>query len=377
MSPPGYIGVASMRVFARPSALLGGSHTTNPHSLRAAHLIISRRPHLTPGTRRNITIAAAVETTITTTQHLFTELHHVTGTPWFVTIPLIALSVNLIARLPLTIYTRKVAQRRAELTPIIRAWSTRHVKDISKEARLVPGQAPNEEVGKRLLKTSRRLFEGFGVQRWKDYSSFGVFPVWIISIESLRRLCGGPRGLIGTLVFGSKSAEEGGSSATSSSDAADVVSTEAVPATQDVMSAVGSGADPSLATGGCLWFPDLMAADPSHILPFALSAILVANILPRTQYGLRAFFGMEQPEGKPTTIAQTPLGVRFHRALMIVALFVGPATMDLPAALHLYWISSATLTMLSTELVHKFMPLPKSDIKPCAGVDSVLMRPTR
>ncbi|KAK1829249.1 hypothetical protein QBC39DRAFT_357049 [Podospora conica] len=133
----------------------------------------------------------------------------------------------------------------------------------------------------------------------------------------------------------------------------------------------------SLATGGCLWFPDLTAADPLHVLPFALSAVLVMNVLPGTRAGKMLVFGM----GRGKTVAvggETPL--RLTRAFLIMALAIGPCTMDLPAAIHLYWLSSASLTLLQAKMIPYLLPMPmtdSADMRPCTENEMRFIRPTR
>ncbi|KAK0705399.1 hypothetical protein B0H67DRAFT_466655, partial [Lasiosphaeris hirsuta] len=328
---------------------------------------------------RSFSAAAALDTTLLSAQDLFTGLHSLTGTPWFITIPLIALSINLVARLPLTIYTRGIAQRRAELAPLFRAWSARHTKDVvlnPQVSQRLTGDALVKEVEARFKKTSKRLFKTFGVQRWRDYTGLAVFPVWLLGIEALRRLCGGPRGFIGTLVLGPTNAQpqDGAADAVAaSSNPTDAISITDVA--QVVTPDLGpAGADFSLANGGCLWFPDLMMADPLHILPFALSAILVANVLPRTQSGYRALLGMDDATNK---LGLTEGRRRLTRVFLIMAFAIGPVTMNLPAALHLYWISSSTITFIQTWLVNWFKPLPEVTVRPCKGSESLVIRPTR
>lgn len=349
---------------------------------------------------------------------MFSQLHSVAGMPWWLAIPYVALTVNLVARLPLTVYCRRVAQRRAELTPLLRAWYARHARDVhgetlgsdddgtSKLARSSMG-IMQKETAARFRATSKRLYRRFGAQQWKDYLSFAVFPFWLTAIEALRRLCGGPRGLLGNLVFGAKS---GGDGAASQAAAADVAKDPDFPSPSDATVAfakdanAGSvtpvdaavqiagdqvlplGADPSLATGGCLWFPDLMVPDPLHVLPFMLSAMLVLNIMPKTERGIRALFGLqgEQSAPAPGSGAASPTVAvgenkgrqRLQRALMAVALLVGPATMGLPAALHLYWISSSAITLIQTETISRLMPMPKFPA-PCTGSENILIRPRR
>jgi len=134
------------------------------------------------------------------------------------------------------------------------------------------------------------------------------------------------------------------------------------------------GMEEGLATGGCLWFPDLTVADPLHVLPFALSVVLVVNVMPRTRAGVRGMLGLD---GGKTAVAGGKTPQRLTRALLVMALAIGPVTMDLPAALHLYWLSSATLTLLQTELTAYLMPLPSSNVRPCTESEMRFIRPTR
>ena len=331
-----------------------------------------------------------LETAISSTQHIITEFHLATGVPWFFTIPLVALSINLLARLPLTIYTQRIHQRRAKITPLLQAWHARHSKDVARLPPMTPAEF-KKEVTSRFEKTSKRLYKAFGVQRWKNYASFASFPFWLTGIEALRRLCGGPRGLLGSVVFGGR--KEGDpvpdttTAAAASSNPPDAVSVaDVIQAENSTLAEVSSifppGSEPSLATGGCLWFPDLMAPDPLHILPFLLSAILVLNIMPRSAAGMRALFNLrgesdrDAPPGTtPVATDQSKVHGRLQRALLGVALIVGPVTMDLPAALHLYWVSSAAMTYLQTEAIGRYMKIPKAMTRQCTGAESMIPQP--
>jgi inner membrane protein COX18 len=158
----------------------------------------------------------------------------------------------------------------------------------------------------------------------------------------------------------------------------DVGAVATVPAPAPAEAVAGYVADPSMAVEGCLWFTDLTAADPLHVLPVVLSVILVANVAPKTMAQMRVFLGMDPSTGNLRTHTATPVpwNLRAHRAIAAVALVVGPMTMDLPAALHLYWISSALLTTTQTSLVAWLMPLPKI---PGAArkQEAVLLKPKR
>ena len=351
------------------ASTLRGQH--RPHNLQAQN---SRAFSLS-------SVAPYVEAGVSGTQQLFTELHVLTGTPWYVTIPLIALSVNLVGRLPITLYTRRVAQRRATLSPLLRAWYAKHAIAVGQD------QTPTEELKKRTEKlfkgTTKRLFREWGVQRWKDFSFLAILPLWLTGIEAMRRLCGGNKGLLGTLLQGPQAHEATASSVEVAEAPAVVISqgmTSQAASPTDVLhldqgsvsQLVAQGADPTLATEGCLWFPDLMVPDPLHILPLALSAVLLLRLLPTTKAGFEVLIGSKPP---PSSTPVQTFGRPLHRALMIMAILIGPATMNLPAAMHLYWISSATITQVQSEVVNWYMKLPKSPEQICRGRESTIIRP--
>lgn len=368
-----------------------------------------RRPtpfHLypkTPTQNRTFSLVPLLETAVTTSQSALTSLHTLTSTPWYLTIPLFALALNLVTRLPSAIYTRRLVVSRAKLNPLSMAYGARVRHDLAKEA--TAGTKAAAEGGKgtgmavgqaklmaRYMKMNRaeakERDKRWGTQTWKGYApALGVFPVWMLGIEALRRMCGGPWGLVGRVMFGLKAAEEGGkgqgviqdtalaagSGAESSVSAAAPAAT-ALEAPQEGLLAASTHVDLTMATEGCLWFPDLLVADPYHILPIALSVIMVANVLPKSAAGLRALANMNQKEG--VVVVQNKWQLRFQRVLLVVAALIGPLTTYLPAALHLYWVSSATLTLIETSIIAWLMPLPKI-APPAKGIEDIFVMPKR
>jgi inner membrane protein COX18 len=133
-------------------------------------------------------------------------------------------------------------------------------------------------------------------------------------------------------------------------------------------------ADPSMATEGCLWFPDLTVADPLHVLPFALSAILLVNVVPRSRLAWRQFLGLDPPA--VTWTGNLKWRLRIQRGLLVVAVAIGPLTIHLPAALHLYWITSATLAQVQSFIVGKFIPMPKT-VRSARREGLICVMPTR
>ena len=329
-----------------------------------------------PSSNRPLSIVPIIETALTSTQHLFSAIHS-TGLPWFLTIPLIALSLNIVTRWPISVYTNKLAQRRAELAPILQAWYGRHSRDIGTR-QTGPATSPEKakkQVEKQLDQTSKRLFKAYRVQRWKDYLNLGILPIWLLNIEALRRLSGAQLpGLLGTLMYG-----KGGKDTTPEASPEGLLSSPPDPTT-DLTTATDLintplTSDPTLSTGGCLWFPDLMVPDPLHILPCMLSILLALNVIPTSPTALRAFMGMDT---KGSTLIQTPFRLRLQRALVLLSLAVGPLTMQLPAAIHLYWVSSTAITMLVKKLADKLVPIPKTkSITPCRGRNQIFILPKR
>jgi inner membrane protein COX18 len=232
----------------------------------------------------------------------------------------------------------------------------------------------------------------FGTQTWKTWvPSLAVFPFWMLGIEGVRRMCGGPRGILGSMIFGRGRYEElqqaagqggvvvdaaaqtvdggavvGGQELGMAGEAGSTLATEpalgmealatssVAPGQVDVQEALASLADQSMTTGGCLWFPDLTVADPLHILPFALSAVMVLNLMPKSQAAWRQLLASNAALG-PDLAQQLKWRLRIQRALLMGALAIGPLTMDLPAAIHLYWISSAAFSFAQTGLVWRWI----------------------
>ena len=334
--------------------------------------------------RRAFSALPLIETTIAASQSALTALHHLSGTPWAATIPLFALAISLATRLPAAVYARRVAVRRARATALAIARTHRDERERQeammradsgereRRERTTPSMWTGTRVGNE--KEMRRMRRRLGVQLWKDWAAgLAVFPVWLVGIEALRRMCGGPRGLLGSLMVGFKDrGEEEGTAATTASDGVGV-SGAGEPASasaslaagggpgqeqvQEALAGAGAGlVDPTMATGGCLWFPDLTVPDPYHILPFALSAVIVLNMLPRSEVGMRTLLGMDKAAVVPM---QSKWQLRLRRGLLLVGLAIGPVTMHLPAALHLYWLSSSALTWIVTDIIARLMPLPK------------------
>ncbi|XXG96325.1 SNAP receptor [Hypoxylon texense] len=301
--------------------------------------------------------------------------------PWFLLIPLLAAGINVVFRLPFDIYNQKIHQRRSKLGPILQAWSMRVTRDVKNEG--VPPLLWKKEATKRFGRAKSRIFRGLGLQDWKTYGGFLGLPFWLIGIECVRQLCGGPRGIIGSATAGRPESAPIAPSIQEATEAApaEIVSAPASHVSTvdpSTVSAVAEHAkylpDPSIALEGCLWFPDLSVADPYHILPFALSAVLVANSLPKTSAGKRQLFGLN-PERSAVQTAAPAWRLRLNRAAMLLGGVIGPLTMDLPAALHLYWLCSAVTRSVTNRALSYFMPVKLKLVNRCTSNQGPIIWP--
>jgi inner membrane protein COX18 len=146
-------------------------------------------------------------------------------------------------------------------------------------------------------------------------------------------------------------------------DSSNVLSTGPAASTADTVAVPYTlGFEPSLSTGGCLWFPDLTVADPLHVMPAMLSAVLLINLMPKSMAQFKQLINMTPSPAQEAN----PWSFRLRRAMMILAMAVGPLTIHLPAAIHLYWISSTLFSMALTRIVDRLKPIRPFQLKPCA-----------
>ncbi|OTB08935.1 hypothetical protein M426DRAFT_6967 [Hypoxylon sp. CI-4A] len=329
---------------------------------------------------RSFSIAPAALAVVQTTQDAIISIHSVTHIPWFLVIPCVAVGINLVFRLPSTAYTHKIQHRQSKLSLVLQGWGWRVLRDVQKEG--IPPARQEKEAMKRYKKVISRVHRSMGLQQWKLYSSVFTLPFWLVGIESVRRLCGGPRGILGAFLTGR--AEDTPAEASipqqphSTASPVDITE-EATGQLADIDTTISPIVlpDPSITVEGCLWFQDLSAADPYHILPLLLSVTLVANMLPATSAGLRQLFGLTSGNDSTLVTPAAQRQLRFRRGLLLVGALVGPITADLPAALHLYWLSSSATLWATSRILRHFMPLETKAVKRCKGAEANVIRPRR
>ncbi|KAK3397419.1 hypothetical protein B0T20DRAFT_357007 [Sordaria brevicollis] len=350
-----------------------------------------------------------VNEAVTTIEQLALAAHNHLHVPWYILIPSLAVTISLTFRVPAAKYTQRLNQRRAQLKPIMAAWGRRHFKEVNIIKQNDPTQIGMDlqaEVLKRMEKTQDRLLKEWKVQQWKMFAPLLAFPGWLIGIEAVRRLCGGPTGLLGMFQdfktsdgVATSTTQQQADAASQATESVTATATETITNTTDATSqtiadvatttttttptvdithnwlsdhlpsSLSSYFQNSLPTTmeGCLWFPDLMAADPTHLLPFILSAVMFVNVMPHNLAGWHRLMNPGTSdnlnannisEHASRVKAAKSFGVRMQRALLLLTVMVGPLTLNLPAALHMYWITTSLTSNAITSVVAAKMPLP-------------------
>lgn len=272
------------------------------------------------------------------TQSALETLHTVTGTPWVLTLPLAALVIRATIILPLTITQRRVLQTQASLSPVLHGWLSIYKKEVAQQVGKAGPQAYVRALSAKQRMKQDEIYKRWGVQRWKLWiGPLSQIPIWLIMVESVRRMCGTNEGL---LKLGAKSVGSvkawlgfGGATGVDPGDAGKVI-------------AEGAHIVPEFATEGALWFQNLLVADPNLILPFVLSSVIFLNL-----------FGHNGRQVQRFNLDRKDWRSRLTRALGVVALAVGPLTLQVPAGMLVYWISSSVLAYLQATLFDKFMPV--------------------
>ena len=306
------------------------SITNNPsyHLSRLPSVRVPRRKfHASP---RKFFVAECIDQT----QNLITGLHGITGLPWAFTLPLTAMLIRLGILGPLATYAHVKSNQRRETIPLIYAWQHAIRKKVLRDHSAKGPAVCHKLAAKELQQKGKELRKELGVQYWKSSLSWIQLPVFLVVIESIRKMCGTHSGLLGLLMR------------TPKEDAS----------RQEILAGTDTGASlelkHALATEGALWFPDLLLPDPALVLPFMLSGCLFANIIVHDR--------------GPAVAGLTPSKwqLRFRRSLKVVALAIGPATLGVPSAMLVYWISSSLCALGQNVFLERYLP-GKAVVQPC------------
>ncbi|KAJ8111859.1 hypothetical protein OPT61_g5642 [Boeremia exigua] len=301
---------------------------------------------------------------------MMTLIH--TQVPWYAAIPASAFLLRAALVTSLGTWARSLMARYIGLQPLRQALARQRRDDILKQMHKEGGARTPKEANQRTMGEVKKVVTELD-SRWKVTLKGQVgwtliqLPIFFTMAEVIRKMCGTRDGLLalslssldgikGWLGAGptestNESAVTGASEAFSAPDALSVTSAldNAAAVTHvDGLSAMAASPffEPSLATEGMLWFPNLILPDP--FLPFIVSGLMFSNI----------YF----TKNGPTSEKNWPNAMR--RLLLGVSLLIGPLCQNLPAGLMLYWAGSTTSVIAWNKWLDWKYPAP-SDLTAC------------
>jgi len=219
-------------------------------------------------------------------------------------------------------------RKQAALNPLVLSWQHQLKKETVREVGHAGPKAAQRVLLKKTIAKRNEIYKRWGCGRWKVYAPMVQLPIWLLAIETIRKMCGTRSGILG-MIFGS--AEQG----------------KDIPEALDTS---GVLKEMSFATEGIFWFPDLLVPDPMLILPFMLSGTILLNL---SSSGL----------GKTPERVQGAFRRRLQNSLKIVALAIGPLTLQIPSGMLVYWISSSFFAYAQAMVLEKLMPI--KSVQPC------------
>ncbi|KAE8375093.1 60Kd inner membrane protein-domain-containing protein [Aspergillus bertholletiae] len=268
-------------------------------------------------------------------------VHSISGLTWAVSIPLTALIVRSAVAMPLQIYTKTQARKERDLVPLLSSWKKHYKDDILRKQLKADDandlSAATPMLAQRMKSKHADLKKRWNIPKYWKPLNFLQIPIWISVMEALRAMSGNDKGLIPYLL-----------------SLVEPTSSSGAPRLHlDV--------EPSLATEGALWFPDLLAGDTTGILPAALTMSILLNI--SAGWKAKKFSDMADLPKIELYKALTIRGIRGF--IQVLALNVGISSYyyEMPAALLLYWITSTNVATLQTVFLEKFM-FKKKPLKP-------------
>ncbi|KAJ5948512.1 hypothetical protein N7454_001819 [Penicillium verhagenii] len=258
-------------------------------------------------------------------------VHNITYLPWVVSIPLTAVIVRTVVGFPIQYYTRLHARRERDVAPLLHSFHRsvgRHMENPTPT-----------KLKKQVTQFSEMLRQTFHVNPWSKFLAFAQIPVWISLMESIRGMCGNTNGLVPWLL----------SLVEPSQDAA-----------KEAVQSLHLTVEPSLANEGALWFPDLLAGDPTGALPVLLTASILLNV----NMGWKSVSRFDMSEMPKLQMYQTIFFSGLRVFIQVLAVNVGFSGWfyEMPTALLIYWITSTNVATLQTWVLEKYMfsrpPIP-------------------
>ncbi|KAF2647094.1 hypothetical protein K491DRAFT_699841 [Lophiostoma macrostomum CBS 122681] len=288
-------------------------------TIRGFHATASRRAESLSSL--DVSMNAAQELLCTLPHELLQLIH--TGLPWYAALPASAFVVRALLTFTAGIRVRPRIARYYNINPLRHAMSLQILQKYMKT-----GGFSNPTQAKRVISASIKqetnsLHKRWHCSVWQQVSfAIGQFPIFLVMAESVRRMAATKDGLLNMALRGVGLI--GGDTETNAAivDGQWVADLTANP-----------WFEPSLATEGMLWFPNLLIPDPTGLLPFVLSAVMFTNVY----------------VAKNSATGNFERGSSFSRRVRVfmigVSLCIGPFCQYLPSGLILYWISSTSSAM--------------------------------
>ena len=320
-----HVTAYTYRVTSGPNALF-----TNPRPvfLKSAKRLQSHRRGFRASPRHLF-----LDECISSTHTLITGLHTVTGLPWAASLPLTAVLIRLTIIGPIAAYGQVISTRRNDIFPLLYAWRATITKNVMRSHMAEGPVACQKIIEKKSREKGVEIRRRMGLQYWKSSLNWVQLPVFLVVIETIRKMCDTRDGLLGLIMKAPKSDTDSESA-------------------EGAQAFVSPYFEQSLSTEGILWFPDLLVPDPALILPFALSATLFSNLF---YYDSKA---------KAAGLPRGKWQIRLQRTLKPMALAIGPATLGMPSGMHIYWLSSSLCALIQNIFLDWYIP-GKPIIHPC------------
>lgn len=299
--------------------------------------------------------------------------------PWYAAIPASAFLLRGALVMSVGTWARSLMARYIGLQPLRQALARTRRDKVLKDMQKQGGARSPKEAKTRTMAEVKKVVAQLD-SRWKVTLKGQIswtliqIPVFFTMAEVIRKMCGARDGLLAltaSSVKGIKGWLTGGTEAVVNAPDAlaapdaltppDTLAASDTLTPPDAFSITGTLTDtaaasatelaspffePTLATEGMLWFPNLITPDP--FLPFIVSGLMFSNI----------YF----TKNAPASDKNWPNAIR--RVLLGVSLLIGPLCQNLPAGLMLYWVGSTTSVMFWNKWLDWKYPAP-TDFTAC------------
>ncbi|KAJ5748136.1 uncharacterized protein N7511_009832 [Penicillium nucicola] len=301
---------------------------TSLHSVRRAvqlsHLPRPQIRHFHPTRPASFSV---INIALDTSSAFIHGVHTVTYLPWVLSIPLTAVIVRTFVALPLQIFTKYHATREKRLSPLLQSWAAHYQADARRFANVTDAK---RYLNSHMTKRTLSLRKHWKVNPFYRPVTFLQLPVFLTLMESLRCMSGNNNGILLRLL----SYWEG--------------SADPTQAPQSLHLTI----EPTLATEGALWFPDLLVGDQTGILPVLLTASILHNVT--SNWKKKTLLSVADLPSLQMYKESFLIGLRSF--VQVMAVYVGTACFfsQIPVALLLYWITSTNVaTLQSWYLEHR------------------------